>query len=210
MILSAISVLVIITAILHIIADYKKQRYQTYIFKPLTIGLIILIAFIQPAEVSPAYRYLIIAGLFFAFIGDIFLMLPSDRFLFGLSSFFVTHVFYIVAFLSDSSFPVSYIYLIPGLILSVVFLKILLPHARLKTVPVIIYSMILVFLLWQATGRMEEMFTHSSIIALIGTLLFVFSDVVLAYNRFVRKFRSAQLIILSTYYTAQLLIAYSV
>ncbi|MGD9899383.1 MAG: lysoplasmalogenase [Calditrichaceae bacterium] len=210
MILSILTILAVFSGLLHIHADYRQKIYQTYIFKPLTIVLIILIAFIQTAEVSSVYRYLIIAGLFFALAGDIFLMLPSDRFLSGLSCFLVTHVFYILAFISGSSFPVGYIYLIPGLVLSAVFLKILLPHAGSKTVPVIIYSLILVFLLWQAAGRMDEIFSYSSIIALIGTILFVFSDVILAYNRIVKKFRSAQFIILSTYYLAQLGIACSV
>ncbi|MBW1642092.1 MAG: lysoplasmalogenase [Deltaproteobacteria bacterium] len=210
MILFIVTILVIISAILHIHADHKKRRYQTYIFKPLTISLIILIGIIQSAEVSSVYRYLIVSGLAFALIGDIFLMLPSDRFLYGLFCFLVTHIFYIFAFISDSSFPINYLYLIPGLIAGVIILKLLLPNAGTKTVPVILYSIILVFLLWQAIGRIDESFTHSSIIAFVGTIFFIFSDVVLAFNRIVRNFAGAQLLILSTYYTAQLLIVYSV
>ena len=210
MILFIVTILVLISAILHIQADYKKKRYQTYLFKPLTISLIILIGIIQTPEVSSVYRYLIISGLFFALIGDIFLMLPSDRFLYGLSCFLVTHIFYILAFISDSPFPINYLYLIPGLIMGVIILKLLLPHARTKTVPVILYSIILVFLLWQAIGRIDESFTHSSIVAFVGTIFFIFSDVNLAFNRIVRNFKSAQLLILSTYYIAQLFIVYSV
>jgi uncharacterized membrane protein YhhN len=210
MIIFFVTISVIIVAILHIHADYKKQRYQTYIFKPLAISLIILIGIIQPAEVSSVYRYLIVSGLVFALIGDIFLMLPSDRFLYGLSCFLITHIFYILAFIIDSSFPINYLYLIPGLIIGVIILKLLLPYAGAKTVPVILYSIILVFLLWQAIGRIDESFTHSSIVAFIGTIFFIFSDVVLAFNRIVRNFKSAQLLILSTYYTAQLFIAYSI
>jgi len=210
MILYTVTSLVIISAILHIRADSKKQLYQTYIFKPLTISLIVLIGIIQSAEVSSVYRYLILSGLVFALIGDIFLMLPSDRFLSGLSCFLVTHIFYILAFISDSSFPINYLYLIPGLIVGAIILKLLLPNAGTKTVPVILYSMILVFLLWQAIGRMDESFDHSSIVAFVGALFFIFSDVFLAFNRIVKNIRNAQLVILSTYYTAQLFIVYSV
>ena len=210
MIIFLISISVLIFAVLHIYADYKKQRYLTYIFKPITIGLIMVIGIIQPAEVSDTYRYLILSGLFFALIGDIFLMLPSDRFLYGLSCFLITHIFYILAFISDSSFPANYLYLIPGLILGMIFLKLLLPHAGVKTVPVLLYSIILVFLLWQATGRIDESFNHSSIVAFIGTLFFIFSDIILAFNRIVKNFKSAQLLTLSTYYIAQLFIVYSI
>jgi len=210
MILFFVTILVIISAILHIHADYKKQRYQTYIFKPLTISLIILIGIIQTAEVSSVYQYLIISGLAFALIGDILLMLPSDRFLYGLSCFLVTHIFYILAFISDSSFPINYLFLFPSLIIGIIILKLLLPHTGTKTIPVIIYSIILLFLLWQAVGRIDESFTHSSIVAFVGTIFFIFSDVTLAFNRFVRNFAGSQLLILSTYYSAQLFIVYSI
>jgi len=210
MILFTITILVLIFAFLHIHADYKKQRYRTYIFKPLTISLIILIGIIQTAEVSSVYRYLIISGLVFALIGDIFLMLPSDRFLYGLSCFLVTHIFYILAFISDSSFPINYLFLIPGLIVGIIILKLLLPYAGIKTIPVIIYTLILAFLLWQAVGRIDESFSHSSVVAFVGTIFFIFSDVTLAFNRIVRKFAGAQLFILSSYYSAQLLIVYSI
>ena len=210
MLLSVFTILVVISAVLHIRADYKKQRYQTYIYKPLTVCLIILIGIIQPAEVSSVYRYLIISGLAFALLGDIFLMLPKDRFLYGLASFLVTHILYILAFISDSGFPVSYLYLIPGLIVGVIILKLLLPHTGTKTIPVIIYSIILVLLLWQASGRVDESFSHSSIVALVGTILFILSDAALAFNRIVRNYASAQLLILSTYYSAQLFIVYSI
>ncbi|MEZ4763591.1 MAG: lysoplasmalogenase family protein [Calditrichia bacterium] len=35
---------------------------------------------------------------------------------------------------------------------------------------------------------------------MIGAILFVISDTSLAFNRFVKRFRSAQLLILSTYF----------
>jgi uncharacterized membrane protein YhhN len=210
MILFIVTIIVIISAILHIHADHKKQRYQSYILKPLTMSLIILIGIIQTAEVSSVYQYLIISGLVCALIGDIFLMLPFDRFLYGLSCFFVTHIFYILAFISDSSFPANYLLLIPSSIAGMIILKLLLPHTGTKTIPVIIYSIILVFLLWQAVGRIDESFTPSSFLAFVGVIFFVFSDATLAFNRFVKNFAGAQLLILSTYYCAQLFIVYSI
>ena len=47
----------------------------------------------------------------------------------------------------------------------------------------------------------------SSLLALLCALLFVASDSVLAVNRFKSGFRSAQAVILSTYFAAQWLIA---
>ena len=47
-------------------------------------------------------------------------------------------------------------------------------------------------------------------LAAAGSLLFLVSDTVLALNRFYRPFKGAQAIILSTFYSALLLIALSV
>ncbi|HIC51136.1 MAG TPA: lysoplasmalogenase, partial [Candidatus Marinimicrobia bacterium] len=45
---------------------------------------------------------------------------------------------------------------------------------------------------------------------LCGAVLFLISDGLLAINRFMRPFRVAQAVILTTYFTAQWLIALSV
>ncbi len=179
-------------------------------FKPLTLILIILFGLFQVSEVSFFYKMMIIYGLAFSMLGDIMLMLPTDKFLHGLASFLLAHIFYIIAFVSDSAFPVNYLYLIPGLILVVIVLRVVLPRVAGKTVPVVIYSIVLLLLLWQSTGRLELSFNHSSLVALIGSILFISSDLILVINRFVKKLKNGQLFILSTYYMAQLFIAYSI
>jgi uncharacterized membrane protein YhhN len=142
-------------------------------------------------------------------MGDIFLMLPSARFLSGLSSFLITHIAYMIALISDQGFQLNFLYLIPVIVYGVILLRILLPHTGSNTIPVIIYSIILMLLLWQAISRVEVSPTHSATVAMIGVILFVLSDSILSFNRFVKSFGSAQLIILGTYYAAQLFIAFS-
>jgi iron(III) transport system permease protein len=91
-------VAVAISAFIHIRAEYRGPRRNVYIFKPLTTSLIILTALLLPDAVPAPYKWLIIAGLLFSLGGDVFLMLPQDRFVFGLVSFLIAHLFYIAAF----------------------------------------------------------------------------------------------------------------
>lgn len=210
MIIHLIPILALISAVSHIRADLKHLTKQTYLFKPLTLVIIIIFSFFQVSEVSFFYKVMIISGLAFSMLGDIMLMLPTDKFLHGLASFLVAHIFYLIAFVSDSAFPVNFLYLIPGLIIGAIILSILLPRIEGKTIPIVIYSLVLVLLLWQSMGRLELSHSHSSIVALIGSIFFISSDVTLVFNRFVKKLKSGQLFILSTYYIAQLLIAYSI
>jgi len=208
--INIIPALALISAGLHIRADWKHLSKQAYLFKPLTLIIIILFSIVQIPEVSAFYKIMIICGLVFSMLGDVLLMLPSDKFLQGLAFFLVAHLFYLFAFISDSVFPVNFLYLIPGVVIGAFILKTLFPKVEGKTIPVLIYSLILMILLWQSMGRLELSFSHSSIIALIGCVFFVSSDIILVFNRFVKKHKAGQLIVLSTYYIAQVLIAYSI
>jgi len=61
-----------------------------------------------------------------------------------------------------------------------------------------------------AAERYIQVGSTSSLLGLCGAVLFLISDGILAVNRFLRPFRAAQAIILSTYFVAQWLIALSV
>ena len=51
-----------------------------YVFKPFTMLLILALA-VQPSASTPtSYRVFVVAGLAFSLAGDVFLMLPRDRF----------------------------------------------------------------------------------------------------------------------------------
>jgi uncharacterized membrane protein YhhN len=63
---------------------------------------------------------------------------------------------------------------------------------------------------WQAAEQHLALHTAGTLAALVGAVLFVVSDSLLAFNRFVRPFRMAQPAVLSTYFFAQWLIARSV
>jgi len=78
---------ILVSGMLHISGAYLKVSSLKYIFKPLTTLLVILLAFEQGSSISPVYKMLILAGLSFSLVGDVFLMLPKDRFVAGLVSF---------------------------------------------------------------------------------------------------------------------------
>ena len=206
----AITLFTIILAILHLRAEYTKNLTQIYIFKPLTTLSIIVLCLVQSPEVSLLYQYVVLTGLVFSLGGDVFLMFPSDQFIKGLVSFLLAHICYIVAFSSECGFRLHLVYIVPIIGIGSIILRILLPHTGKMTAPVIVYSIVILMMLWQALERWGTVRSQSSILAVLGAILFVVSDVILAYNRFVKPFKSARLLNLSTYYCAQWLIALSV
>jgi len=205
-----LSALTLASAILNIRAEYIGPRHQVYVFKPLTTLLILLIALWAPGPVAPLYRYAILAGLAFSLAGDVFLMLPQDRFVAGLVSFLAAHLCYIVAFSSGVGFGGSLWSLAPLLAYVVIMFGVLSPHLDKMRLPVLVYELVIVTMAWQAFERWASMRDVGGLLALLGAALFVISDSALAINRFMGRFGAAQALILGTYFSAQWLIALSV
>ncbi len=205
------SLFVLISANLHIRAEYRGPQHHVYIFKPLTTSLIILIALQATASTNVFYKYAIVAGLIFSLAGDIFLMLPSDRFIAGLVSFLAAHLCYIVAFSAETGFYLSVLGLLPFLLYGIAILAVLIPHVNNKLrLPVTIYTIVIVVMAWQALGQWLHLEQTRTLLAFLGAVIFVVSDSALAINRFRKPFKSARLVTLGTYFVAQWLIALSV
>ncbi len=194
---------------LTIVGKYRSRTLM-YVFKPLTIGLIILLAWLTGGEQPDRYFWLIFAGLLFSAAGDVFLMLPKDRFVPGLLSFLTAHLLYIVAFSTPAGFFAAPLLALPYLLGAGALLLVLLPKTGTLALPVIVYSTALATMGWQAASRWQELQNDASFYAMLGAILFLVSDSVLAINRFAKPFRSAEVILLSTYFAAQTLIALSV
>lgn len=204
-----ISALAAISAFLAVRAEYLGPRTKVYLFKPLTVLLIILIALQQKNPTSQSYRIIIVAGLVFSLAGDIFLMLPRDRFIQGLFSFLLAHLCYIAAFITEGNRAVSTLILLPFLAFGALMLHALWPHLGKLRAPVVVYMLVILLMGWQAASRFLVTNQEGSLMAFMGALLFIASDSLLAVNRFKTGFRSAQALTLSTYFLAQWLIALS-
>ena len=208
--LLVLSLLVLASTVLLLRAEARGLRRQVYLFKPLTTTLILVLALATPSPVSSAYQTAVVLGLLFSLAGDVFLMLPSDRFVAGLASFLVAHLCYIAAFLPAADGAMSAWALLPFLLYGAVLLRVLWPHLGRLAGPVLLYSATLLVMGWQAAEQHLALHTAGTLAALVGAMLFVVSDSLLAFNRFVRPFRAAQPVVLSTYFAAQWLIALSV
>jgi len=205
-----LSVLVFGSALLHIRAEYKGPRVHVYLFKPLTMVFIILLALQGARPDASLYKYAILAGLGFSLVGDIFLMLPLKRVIAGLVSFLVAHLCYIVAFSVGIRLSVSG--WLPALFLLyvIIMFAVLFPRLGKMRLPVLVYELVIVMMAWRAVERWSQIGDTGALLALAGAILFVISDSAWAINQFVRRYKSAQALILSSYFCAQWLIALSV
>jgi uncharacterized membrane protein YhhN len=202
--------LILLSGALHIRAEYRGPRSRVYLLKPLTTSLIVLLALLSQDPISGIYKWSLVAGLLLSLGGDVFLMLPQDHFLAGLSSFLLAHLAYILAFTGDTRGVMNPWLAIPFLLLAFGLYLYLSPHLDRHRIPVLIYALIICSMAWAAWGRWLALGGTNELVAAIGSLLFLISDFILAYDRFRRHVEWGQLAILSSYYLAQLLLASSI
>lgn len=209
MVIIMLTLAVLCSAIFCIRAKYKILKNQLLIFKPLTLILILLIATIFPA-VESSYKIFIVLGLLFSLLGDIFLIYPEQHFKKGLIVFLIGHVCYIIAFTISTGFHFTLWIFLPVIVVGILYLRIILPYSGKMKIPIIVYITIILIMGWTAIERFHNDPTLRTILPVIGAVLFMISDAVLALNKFKNSFFSAELIILTTYFTAQWLLAISI
>lgn len=209
MFVNVLSALFVISAVAAVSAARRGGRRAVYVFKPLTMALVVALACLPKFPASEFYRYAVVAGLVCSLAGDVFLMLPSDRFVRGLLCFLAAHACYVAAFAHGGGRAWHVWSLIPFAVYGAAVWRVLSPRLGGMKRAVAVYVAAILLMAWTAASRWALTRADGSALALAGACLFVVSDSALAVDRFRGRFRGAQVLILSTYFAAQWLIALS-
>jgi len=183
------------------------MRWQS-ICKPVASGGFLLVAF-QGVSGQSTFSILIVIGLMFSCLGDIFLIGKSKKaFLFGLCSFLLAHLLYSGAFIVNGFELLPFLYaLLPAGMMTVIVIRWLLPIVDKKMkVPVLAYISVITLMLLFASATCHQ---QNGRILLSGAMLFTISDLFVARQRFSKKDSLNRLIGLPLYYLAQVLFALS-
>src|SRR6476659_2733685 len=160
----------------------------------------------------PVAKGWVLAALAFSLVGDIALMLSTERpgavdgaFLLGLSAFLAAHICYLAAFARTGRHAVQ---LVAGVLVvggsAALTLPRILQHVRRSAGQEVM----------AIVGAYAGMVGATAVLALgtavpltaVGGLLFLASDTTLAWARFVRRVPHGELAVMVTYHLAQLLI----
>jgi len=184
-----------------------------YIAKPLLIPVLMLLL-VFTSTTAPR-KNLLLAGLFFSWLGDMFLLFEDKNslfFIFGLVCFLTTHIFYIIYFLKIRSSAVSLLKKQPLFIVVVIgygvtLVWFLFPHLNDLKIPVMVYAAVICTMLLCSLHIFKKVNKPANIWYLSGAALFVVSDSLLAINKFYQPFAFAGVLIMLTYCAAQYFIA---
>ncbi|RLD40230.1 MAG: hypothetical protein DRI86_15635 [Bacteroidetes bacterium] len=191
----------IIAVVIFFIGLYFDNYYLRMTVKP--IPLFILISLIKP---STHYRKFIMIGLMFSVVGDILLETSPKLFAFGLVAFLIGHINYIIAFKARSN-KLNIVTAIILLAFGSILYYILYPGLGKLAIPVLFYVLVILTMVWRSFSQRK--FDAFAIFAFIGSLFFVFSDSLIALNKFYMPIQYSRGVIMITYWTAQSLIFYS-
>jgi uncharacterized membrane protein YhhN len=182
------------------------------ICKPVIIPVLIGYLDSEVKTITKGLPKWVLLALLFSWLGDVLLMFQGKNenfFLFGLSAFLLAHVFYIIFFhkirIREGVKPNIFWLLIvvayyAGLIIW------LSPYLGDKKLPVRIYGIAISLMFMLALHMPSIKNKQAGYWMMIGALLFVISDSVLAINKFYQPFEAANVIIMLTYGLAQLFI----
>jgi uncharacterized membrane protein YhhN len=199
-------------ALLDVVGIAANIEILHFIVKPLLIPALSLLLFFTRSVVPG--KNLLLTGLFFSWLGDVFLLFEYKHalfFIFGLVSFLTTHIFYIVYFLKIQSQKSSLLKKQPVLIALVLAYGITLvwqlyPHLGDLKLPVMVYAAIICSMLLCSLHIFLKVNKKAAAFYLLGAAAFVVSDSLLAINKFYQPFTYAGVFIMLTYCAAQFFI----
>lgn len=186
-----------LAAVLDWIAVARGHQPLVWIAKPATLALLLLWA-----AAGPAPSWALFAALTASLLGDVYLMLPANLFAAGLGAFLLGHLGYIAAIEAPLGMRLAWFAGVIALSAPLT-LRLLrgVAHPALRGA-VASYMLVIMFMVASALASGDGR-------ASIGALLFMISDGMIAWNRFVTPFPYARVAIHITYHVGQMLLVWA-
>ena len=143
---------------------------------------------------------LLIAGLAFSGFGDIFLDVDRTQlFVFGLGSFLIAHIFYMISFMPVKKITIKLATFVVGYVsYALIMFYFILPGLNDLLLPVLIYMSVLMLM-----GIMTLLSKASNHWLVLGGTSFIFSDTLIGFDKFYSTIPYAGILIMISYYFAQ-------
>ena len=188
-----------------------------YAVKPIFMVLLMVFHYTQIDDRTGFFSRIVQFGLFFSWLGDIALMLPDPKgmlFIVGLLFFLIAHVGYTLAFyrnIRDSNADFKYMkaakMAFPFAVFTGAFfyyIKDGLPEELFF--PVLTYTVVISLMGIFSAWRSGHVDARSFKWILIGAVLFILSDCVIAINKFVVDFAYDRILNMGLYLSGQFMI----
>ena len=191
---------------------YKRYLPLKYFFTPsLTLLLVIMMLLSIVTYEADWYRLMIIISLLMALVADTQLMVEETSLMEDGAIFFIIgHIFYLLAFSDNATFyswNIAVIVIL--LIINLIFFRMLLKAAGKKSIPAILYLLVLDLVVYFAITRLNHELSLPGVLAASGAFLFMVSDFILLTDTFIKPIHRSTVFTWLFYAPAQYLIVLS-
>ncbi|WP_425076995.1 lysoplasmalogenase [Psychroserpens sp. S379A] len=197
-------IIVIVELICGQVNNFSTIHYFT---KPLIVISLLLFFFNQSKQLNSFIKTFTILALVFSLIGDVALLFDGYNpiyFIVGLASFLLAHVMYVLVFLKHRDSSKNSLGFIGLMLFYAAFLFYILKDGLGDLlIPVIVYMIVILSMSTSAFLREKQNNIASYNWVLLGAILFMVSDSILALDKFYQSFQLSSLLIMSTYALAQ-------
>ena len=198
-------------SVFYLILLFIGQDEIAWYLKPILLPFLILETY---SSENFKTKNLLLSALFFSWIGDIILMFADKGelyFIFGLVSFLIAHIIFILLFSKQEKENTSTNKLFwVGLVIVGIYLfgmlSLLYPSLGDLKIPVTVYAITISTMLLMAIKGYFNWSKPNNLTVLLGALIFVSSDSILAINKFHSELPKSGFLIMITYIVAQFLI----
>jgi uncharacterized membrane protein YhhN len=204
----------LIFAALTALATWKKNRGLEFVAKPAVLTLLLIYLWTSVGLRGALLWFAL--GMLFSLIGDVLLLWLDRMFLYGLVSFLLAQIAYVIGF----NLPPSVVSLW-GLALAVI---VALGSARVlrrilsalaekgntrMRIPITVYGLVITLMLLSAMLKLTDPAwgAGASLLVALGAFLFFLSDIVLAWLKFVTPINHGRMINIGLYHLGQICIA---
>lgn len=196
----------ILVSVIDVVGIVFKEPSLIFLFKPF---ILLSLLFLYSSSVLIRNKWYVMA-LIFSFFGDVFLLYPGELFfMMGLVSFLLAHFIYIkivVGRINKTSFTKIITSIIPFFIVFSLLILSLKDSLNEMLLPVIIYGLTISIFGVVSLIDFQNTKSKKSLLMLIGAIVFMISDSVLAINKFYNSTHLFEVVIMVTYILAQYLI----
>jgi len=192
------------SAWLYVDASYRGPAWQRWVFKPIT--LILLLVLVWQAPIFNAISYLVVAGLCASLAGDALTLLPRQRLLYAVGAYFLSHLLYTIWFASQMT--LSFFWPLPLVLLVIGALLIAVIWSRLEELrmPVCTFIAMTLVMVWLAGELWFLRPTDTALSGFLGASLLLISNIVWLGSHYRCRFRADNAIAAACYFAGHFFI----
>lgn len=193
---------------LYVDASYRGPVWQRWLFKPVTLFLLLALAWQTPLLSVPGY--LIVLGLLATLAADMLMLLPTQRLFYAFGAYLVSHLLYTISFFTSQT-TLTFFWPLALTLIILATLLIATVWSRLDTLrwPACAFIMMTTVMVWVAGERYFALGTDYNFSLLAGSALLFIAHAVWFIHHYRINFRAHQAIAAACYFGGHFLIVRS-